>query len=178
MTDPQLQAQLYTARQQSEQLRSQLVQIATRLASRLETLSLKKRIVSDLLPLYESGAMGRNQYLGQLNQIQEIQADISALQEERTRVIGQAASQLNQVDRQLLSIKSQLVELQQTIEYRTVRAPIAGRVFDSQITPFSVISPDQIVLKLVPDNQLEAKVSINNSDIGFVKAGMPVTVLQ
>ena len=176
VTDPQLQAQLYTARQQSEQLRSQLVQISTRLASRLETLSLKKRIVSDLLPLYESGAMGRNQYLGQLNQIQETQADISALQEERTRVIGQAASQLNQVDRQLLSIKSQLVELQQTIEYRTVRAPIAGRVFDSQITPFSVISPDQIALKLVPDNQLEAKVSINNSDIGFVKVGMPVTV--
>lgn len=174
--DSQLQSQLSTARQQSVQLRSQLQQIASRLASRLQTLSLKNRIVSDLTPLYESGAMGRNQYLGAVNQIQEIQADVSALQEERTRVIGQTASQLNQVDRQLLSIKSQLVDLDQTIEYRTVRAPMSGRVFDSQLSPFSVISADQVVLKLVPDNRLEAKVSINNSDIGFVKVGMPVKV--
>jgi len=32
------------------------------------------------------------------------------------------------------------------------------------------------VLKLVPENHLEAKVSISNSDIGFVKIGMPVAV--
>ncbi|WP_244275815.1 HlyD family secretion protein [Synechococcus sp. N26] len=176
VSDTQLQSQLFTARQQSVQIRSQLEQIASRLGSRLKTLSLNKRIVSDLTPLYESGAMGRNQYLGAVNQIQEIEADVSALKEERTRVIGQAASQLNQVDRQLLSIKSQLVDLEQTIDYRTVRAPTSGRVFDSQLSTFSVISADQVALKLVPDNRLEAKVSINNSDIGFVKVGMPVTV--
>ena len=174
--NPALQAQLMTARQQSEQLRSQLEQISSRLDSRRQTLSLKKRIVDDLLPLYESGAMGRNQYLGELNQVQIIKADVSALQEERTRVIGQAASQLNQVDRQLLNIKAELVQLGQTIEYRTVKAPIAGRVFDAKLSKFSVINTDQVVLKLVPENRLQAKVSINNSDIGFVKVGMPVTV--
>lgn len=176
VSNPQLQSQLFTARQQSDQLRSQLEQISSRLASRQKTLSLKNRIVNDLRPLYESGAMGRNQFLGALNQIQEIQADVSALQEERTRVIGQAASQLNQVDRQLLSIQAQLVELEQTIEYRTIKAPISGRVFDAKLSPYSVINPDQIVLKLVPENRLQAKISIKNSDIGFVKVGMPVTV--
>ena len=176
VSDSELQAQLLTARQQSDQLRSQLVQIASRLVSRRETLKLKKRIAADLLPLYESGAMGRNQYLGELNRVQEIQADVAALQEERTRVIGQVATRLNQVDRQLLSIKAQLVQLGQTIEYRTIKAPISGRVFDAQLSPFSVINTDQVVLKLVPESRLEAKVSISNSDIGFVKVGMPVTV--
>lgn len=174
--DQALQSQLYTARQQSQQLRSQLQQIASRLASRKKTLSLKIRIVSDLKPLYESGGMGRNQYLAELNTVQEIQAEVAALEEEKTRVIGQAAAQLNQVDRQLLSLKAELVQLGQTIEYRTVKAPIAGRVFDAQLTPFSVVNSDQTVLKLVPENRLQATVSISNADIGFVKVGMPVTV--
>ena len=176
VSDLDLQSQLLTARQQSEQLRSQLQQIANRLESRRQTLSLKKRIVADLKPLYEAGAMGRNQYLSEMNQVQEINADVASLQEERTRVIGQTASQLNRVDRQLLNIKSELVQLGQTIEYRTVKAPISGRIFDSQLSPFSVINTDQTALKIVPENRLEARVSINNSDIGFVKVGMPVTV--
>ena len=174
--DPELQAQLITSRQQSQQLRSQLQQISARLQSRRETLALKQRIVEDLKPLYQSGAMGRNQYLGELNQVQEIQAELASLNEERTRVIGQAATQLNQVDRQLLSLRSELVQLGQTIEYRTIKAPIDGQVFDAQLSPFSVITPDQTVLKLVPKNRLQAKVSIGNSDIGFIKVGMPVTV--
>ena len=174
--DPDLQQKLLTSRQQSQQLRSQLQQISSRLNSRSKTLTLKKRIVDDLLPLYESGAMGRNQYLAELNQIQEIEADLSSLLEERTRVIGLAASQLNQVDRQLLTIKAELVQIGQTIDYQTVKAPIAGKVFDAQLTPFSVINTDQTVLKLVPENKLQAKVSISNADIGFVEIGMPVTV--
>ena len=172
----ELQSQLVTARQQSQQLRSQLQQIASRLASRKVTLSLKQRIVKDLKPLFEEGGMGRNQYLNELNQVQEIQAELAALGEERTRVIGQAATQLNQVDRQLLSLRAELVQLSQTIEYRTIKAPVGGRVFDAQLSQFSVIAPDQTVLKLVPENRLQASVSISNSDIGFVKVGMPVSV--
>lgn len=176
VSDPKLQAQLYTARQQADQLRSQLQQIEARLASRRETLALQQRIAADLKPLYEGGGIARNQYLSQLNQVQETRADVASLQEERTRVIGQAASQLTNVDRQMLSIKAELVQLGEAIDYRTVKAPIDGRIFDAKVTPYSVINADQTVLKLVPENRLEAKVVISNSDIGFVKVGMPVTV--
>ena len=53
VSNPVLQSQL-TARQQSQQLRSQLIQLSSRLSSRVKTLSLKQRIVSDLTQLYEN----------------------------------------------------------------------------------------------------------------------------
>ena len=52
--DPVLNSQLLTARQQSQQFRSQLQQISARLASRRETLNLTQLIVNDIKPLYEA----------------------------------------------------------------------------------------------------------------------------
>lgn len=176
VADSQLRAQLITARQQSQQLRSQLEQLSVRLSSRRETLELQQRIASDIKPLYEGGGMARNQYLTQLNQVQETKAEVASLQEERTRVIGQAAAQLNEVNRQLLNLNAELVQLRETIGYRTVKAPIDGKVFDTQVSRYSVVNADQTVLKLVPANRLQAKVEISNADIGFVKVGMPATV--
>ena len=57
-----------------------------------------------------------------------------------------------------------------------MRAPIEGKVFDVKISPQTVVNADQTVLKLVPANRLQAKIEISDSDIGFVKVGMPVNV--
>ena len=174
--DPAFNSQLNTARQQSQQFRSRLEQIAARLGSRRATMELKEQIAIDMKPLFESGAMSRNQYLLQLNQIQETRAEVSTLEEERSRVIGQIASQLNQTDRRMIQIRAELVALQETISYRTVRAPIKGKVFDVKVSPQTVVNADQEVLKLVPANRLQARIAISDTDIGFVKVGLPVNV--
>ena len=96
--------------------------------------------------------------------------------EEKSRLIGAVASQLNQIDRQIIQIRAELVGLKEVISYRTVRAPIDGRVFDTKVSPQSVVNGDQNVLKLVPFNRLQAKVEISDSDIGFVRVGLPVNV--
>ena len=174
--DPVLVAQLITARQQTQQLRSRLEQLQTRLVSRRETLALQVRLAADLKPLYEQGGMARSQYLTQLNQVQESRSEVATLEEERTRVISEAAGQLDQINRQLISLKSELVGLKETISYRTIRAPIEGKVFDVKLSPYSVVNAGQIALKLVPSNRLQAKVEISDADIGFVKVGLPVNV--
>ena len=102
VNDPSLNAQLNTARQQSQQFLSRLEQIAARLSSRRSTMQLREQIASDMKPLFETGAMARNQYLLQLNQVQETRAEVATLEEERSRVIGQIASQLNQINRQMI----------------------------------------------------------------------------
>ena len=130
MDDPSLIAQLNTARQQTQQYRSRLEQIATRLTSRRSTMQLREQIADDMKFLFENGAVARNQYLLQMNQVQEIRAEVVTLEEERSRVVGQIASQLNQIDRQIIQIRAELVGLEETISYRTVRAPIDGKVFD------------------------------------------------
>ena len=174
--DPLLHAQLITARQQSQQFRSQIVQLDSQLASRRETLRLKERIAADYKPLFEGGGMSRTQYLSQLNQVQEMRATIATLKEESSRVIGAVAGQLNQINRQIIRIRAELVGLKETISYRTVRAPIDGRVFDAKVSPQMVVNGDQTVLKLVPANRLQASVEISDADIGFVKVGLPVNV--
>ena len=171
-----LNAQLTTAHQQTQQFRSQLEQLASRLASRRETMRLTERIAADLKPLFEGGGLSRMQYLRQLNQVQEIRAEVATLKEESSRVIGAVAGQLSQIDRQIIRIRAELVGLKETISYRTVRAPIDGKVFDAKVSPQMVVNGDQTVLKLVPARRLQAKVEISDSDIGFVKVGLPVSV--
>ena len=175
-SDPKLRAQLFTSQQQADQLRSQLIQISSRLESREKTLELKQAIAEDIKPLFEMGAMARNQYLSQLNQIQEMRADVLTLKEEQSKLIGQVASQLNQIDRQLLNIRAEQDSLNEQISYHTVQAPVAGKVFDRAIKAFDVVNTNESVLKLIPAKRLEASVYISDSDIGFVKVGMPANV--
>lgn len=174
--DPQLNQQLLTARQQSQQYRSLFEQLSTRLKSRRESLQLQENITGDLETLYEQGGMARNQYFTQKNRVQEARAEVATLEEERSKVMGQLATQLNQVDRQMIQIKAELVGLRETISYRTIRAPIDGKVFDARVSPQTVINADQTVLKLVPANRLQAKVEVSDRDIGFVRVGLPVSV--
>ena len=171
-----LNAQLTTASQQSQQFRSRLQQLASRLASRRETLRLKEQIAADYKPLFEGGGMSRTQYLSQVNQVQEMRAEVASLKEESSRVIGAVAGQLTQIDRQIIQTRAELVGLNEAISYRTVRAPIDGKVFDAKVSPQTVVNGDQTVLKLVPANRLQASVEISDSDIGFVKVGLPVNV--
>ncbi len=174
--DQDLSAKLVVAQQQSQLILSQLSQIAFRLDSRERTLALQKEIAQNLKPLYEVGAIARNQYLNKLNQVQEVKADVQSLRQEKTRILGQAAVQLNQLNTQLINLRSQLVEIGETLEYRTVKAPIDGKIFDTKVSTYSVVNGGSIVLKIVPDNRLEAAVKISNTDIGFVKPGMDVNV--
>ena len=174
--DPDLLSKLVIAQQQSELILSQLSQIGFRLDSRKKTLKLQQEIAENLKPLYEVGAIARNQYLTKLNQVQEVRADVQTLQQERTRILGQAAVQLNQINTEMINLRSQLVEIGETLEYRTVKAPIDGKIFDTKVSPYSVVGGGSLVLKIVPDNRLEAAVKISNKDIGFVKTGMSVNV--
>ena len=174
--DPALATTLATARNQTLQIKAQLRQIDTRLASLRESLSLQIKIADDYRPLYESGAMARNAYLTQLNGVQELKAQFATLEEEKYRVIGAATNQLNELNRQRINLQSELVSLKETIGYRTILAPISGRVFDSRVGPFSVVGTDQVLLKIVPENNLQAVVEIPNGDIGFIKVGMTASV--
>ena len=174
--DPVLLNQLLSARQQAQQLRSQLAQLSTRLASRRETLNLQERISKDIGFVYKSGGVARNQYLQQLNQIQETRSEVANLEQERERIIGQAAGQLTELNRQIIGLKSELVALRETLSYRTVRAPFNGKVFDLSIGKKAVVNSQQLALKLVPANNLMAKVDISNVDIGFIQPGLPVTI--
>ena len=176
VADPDQASKLLIANQQALQMRSQLVQLANKLASTRQTLALKKAIADDMKPLFDAGGLSRNAYLEQLNGLQEIKSSVANLEEERSKVMGQVASQLNQTNRQLLGLRAELEGLKESISYRTVKAPISGQVFNTAIKRSDVVNTSEIALKIVPCNWLEASVNIQDRDIGFVKVGMLATV--
>ena len=112
----------------------------------------------------------------ELNRVQEIRASVANLEEELSRSLGIAATQLDGLNKRIIEMRAQRDSVRETLSYRTVKAPISGRVFDLKVSPFSVVNADQEVLKLIPAKHLEAKISIEDSDIGFIRVGMPVNV--
>jgi len=176
VADDQLANKMLAARNQTEQIRSQLRQLSIRTTSRQESLRLKESMASDMKPLYEIGGLARNVYLEQLNNIQVLKAEISTLEGERSRIIGTTTSQLNRINREDINLHAQLSEVKEKISYRTIKAPVSGTVFDLKAAPYSVVNNSEPLLKIVPANELQASVSIPNTDIGFVKVGQAASV--
>ena len=127
-------------------------------------------------PVFEAGAMSRNQYLLQLNQVQETRVEVTALEEERSRVVGQIASRVNQIDRQMIRIRARVGWFERNDQLSHCPCTVNGKVFDVKVSPQIVVNADQAVLKIVPANRLQAKIAISDGDIGFVKVGLPVNV--
>ena len=171
-----LSPELFYSRQQTVQLRTQLAQLNTKIKSREVSLRLQRRIASDMKPVYESGGLARNQYLNQLNQLQELEAEIASLKGETSRLLGSASSQINDVNKQLINLRSELASTRESLGYKTIRASTSGTVFDLKVASQSVVNQDQVLMKIVPQSRLQASVEITNTDIGFVRAGMPVMV--
>jgi hemolysin D len=97
------------------------------------------------------------------------------------KAIAEIDSQLNKVivenNKRIAELDQQMKQALVTLQYQEVRSPVDGTVFDLKATnPGYVINATEPVLKVVPDNFLQAKVHITNKDIGFVKEGMPVDV--
>jgi HlyD family secretion protein len=72
-------------------------------------------------------------------------------------------------------------QAQQRIRYGVLTAPAAGQVFDITVGPGSVVQLVQQdatkpVMKIVPDDALQAKVYLPNTAIGFVRVGQSADI--
>lgn len=81
-------------------------------------------------------------------------------------------------DKQITELEGQLSQANLTLEYQEIRAPIDGIVFDLQAQTEGFINSNapEPILKIVPSDNLVARVYITNQDIGFVSEGMPADV--
>jgi HlyD family secretion protein len=94
--------------------------------------------------------------------------------------IAEIDSQLNKLivenEKRIAEIESQISQAKMNLKYQDVVATASGTVFELKAGPGFVANPSEPVLKIVPDDQLTAKVFITNKDIGFVKLGSQVDV--
>jgi HlyD family secretion protein len=140
-------------------------------------LELEVQILNRLESLEESGAAAELQVLQQRNKVREVEGELEKLAVDRKRqsaILQQAVAQLNG---EIAELRSQLTELNVNIRFQDVRSPVDGLVFDLKPTgPGFVGQGSEPVMKIVPFKDLQARVEVQSSDIGFVQVGKPVEI--
>jgi HlyD family secretion protein len=84
-------------------------------------------------------------------------------------------------DKLVAQTESQIATAQQNLKYQEIRSPIDGVVFDLKASPGLVPTSEvglssPVVVKVVPKDNLTARVFITNKDIGFVRVGMKTDI--
>ncbi|ABB57934.1 HlyD family type I secretion periplasmic adaptor subunit [Synechococcus elongatus] len=183
------------ARLEASQLKQQQLQVESELQQVRYSLDLNQRILNDLRPLYEEGGIARTQYLKQEETVSQLESTLRKNQAELQRLqfaVSQAEARLTNTQtvtfseargrieenaRRIAEIDSQITEAKQTLKYQIVRAPQSGTVFDITAQgPGYVANTSEPLMKLVPDDELVARLYIPNKDIGFVRTGQDVDI--
>ncbi len=107
----------------------------------------------------------------------DLLAKIAVNDKQIAEIDGQLNKSIVEIDRKVAELNSQIAQAKQNLKYQDIYAPASGTVFELKAgNPGFVANVSEPILKIVPDNTLNAKVYITNKDIGFVKVGMPVDV--
>ena len=129
----------------------------------------RNEITNELRKLVMNGGYQRVQYLQQLDNLYELETQLSniKLDKNRTRLeseksIGQLTNQLNEAELRL--------------QYQNVLAPAAGVIFEGKARVDGVLGAGEPIMTIIPQEGLKAKVYIANKDIGFVKAGQKAQI--
>jgi len=142
-----------------------------------QNLVLEKEILTRLETLRRQGASAELQVLQQRNKVRDVDGELSKTRADRLRQIAILAQSVEQLRGELADLQSKLTESRVNIRYRDIRSPVDGVVFDLKPTgPGFVAQGSEPVMKIVPYNNMVAKVEIPSDQIGFVRVGKPVDI--
>ena len=141
-----------------------------KITSLKKNLELNKKILDSLEILLKEGAVSEIQFLSQKNKVIEIEASINQADLEGKR-------EKSQLRARIVELKSQVVDAEENLNYKSIKSPAKGIVFNLKLTsPGYVSQLNEPVLKIVPFNNLEADVEIPSRKIGFIRTGQAVDI--
>jgi hemolysin D len=107
----------------------------------------------------------------------EVLGTLSTNEKQIAQIDSQFAKTIVENEKQIAEIDNKLNQAKLTLNYQEIASPTDGIVFDLKPkAPGFVANPTEPILKIVPSDNLLAKVYITNKDIGFVRPGMDVDV--
>ena len=179
-TSKELEALQESARLKKEQLDLKEIELNRYLQMNSEevkmlesTLTLDQEILERFKTLAVEGASAELQYLQQRNKVGEVKGRLMQTKVDRFRQSSILEGQLKQLRTELKDLEARITNTSVTLKYQTLRAPVDGVVFNLKAKSAGYAARDtETVLKIVPFDQLEAKVEVPSSDIGFVRTGM------
>lgn len=139
--------------------------------------------------LASQGATSQVQFLDAQAKVDELETLISTEEKEIARLAASLSATTggNESDlranieanlRQIADLDKQIKEARLLISYNQIKAPTGGIVFDIAVKAGSVVRDrsEKPLLKVVPQDNLQAKVYLPNDAVGFVKAGQKADI--
>jgi HlyD family secretion protein len=143
----------------------------------VRSLGLEQEVLDRLEVLNKEGATAELQYLTQRNKVQEVASKLEEAQVERLRQLAILGQGIRQLQTELADLHSKLIELNVNIRYQALTSPVNGVVFDLKPKAKGFVAQtSEPVLKVVPRDQLEARVEVPSKDIGFVSVNRPADI--
>jgi len=122
--------------------------------------------------LLKEGALSKYDYDEQKIKLIDLRTDLNSKYSLMSVKENQLKQQIKSIENNIIDFNNQLENINEKLKYSYVTSPINGYIFDLKAKDKGyVINPDSEIMKIVPDNDLEAIVYINSSDIGFVDLG-------
>jgi hemolysin D len=112
-----------------------------------------------------------------LSRITNNEKNIAEIDTKLSQVILENQKRIYELNRQISEIDSKQIQTQETLKYQKIISPIEGSIFELKVKSSGfVANSSEPILKIVPKDNLIAKVYITNRDIGFIRDGHKVDV--
>ena len=176
-----LQAQLLQKNNQFQLKKIEKLKTSELIEGRIKILKdkylLEQEINNRLQLLLDEGAISELQYLEQSQKAKETLGKIGEEEKNEERQQLLIEQEIETIKSEISILKAKNTEAKVLLNYKSIRAPVDGLVFDLKPTStgFAAQSSEPI-LKIVPFNELEADVLIPSNKIGFVRIGMPAEI--
>ena len=143
----------------------------------VQSLGLEQEVLNRLEVLNQQGAVQELQYLTQRNKVQEVASKLESTRVERLRQLAILGQGIRQLQTEMADLRSKLIELNVNIRYQALTSPVDGVVFDLKPKARGFVGQSsEPVLKVLPNDKLEARVEVPSTDIGFVSVNRPADV--
>ena len=138
-------------------------------------LSIERYNLDKFSSVYDEGGISKIDYDAQKIKVLNYLNDLK----NKKILIKVKTSELSQeikfIQDNLFNYKTQLEEIEDILKYSIIKSPIAGYVYEINAKDKGfVIGANQDILKIVPQENLEALVFVDSKDIGFILTGQEV----
>ena len=140
-------------------------------------IDLQNSILEKYENLVELGAVPELQYLDRKSNLISLKTEKDNLIKDFESNKSKYIQKLDVINSELSDLKGRLAENNLVLINKIVKSPIDGTVFD--LKPKNIdysAQATETILKVVPYGDLEARLEVPSSDIGFVKEGMDVDI--
>jgi len=179
-----------------KQIEFQKESIRETLKSQQTVLSIREEILENLKEVTDIGGLSKIKYLKEQQEVIQLRGRVESTKSELEKIsatLDEAKNKLtntiaaSKIDfsskieenvKQVAQIENQISETKLTLKYQEIVSPLDGIVFDLQpAAPGYVVgNNEKPILKIVPIDDLVARIFVSNKDIAFLKKGQTVKI--